>query len=262
MAQTVIGFFDNSSEAQSAIQELLNNGFSRDHIDISNVSATDTSSTASSDTVDNVGDSISNFFSSLFDSSDEANRYSEVARHSDSIVTVHAQSNEEAQRAAAILDRFGTVDVDQRYSQYATSANTQTTNADRENMSVPVIEEQLQVGKQVVETGGARLRSRIIERPVEETLRLRNERVRVERTPVNRPANAADFNTFQEGTIEISERAEVPVVAKEARVVEEVSIGKDVEERTETVSDTVRRTDVEVEEIETDETQRGRAANS
>ena len=38
------------------------------------------------------------------------------------------------------------------------------------------------------------------------------------------------------------------MVSKEARVTEEVVVRKQAEERTETVSDTVRRTEVEVED--------------
>uniref|UniRef100_UPI0037432ACC YsnF/AvaK domain-containing protein n=1 Tax=Adhaeribacter swui TaxID=2086471 RepID=UPI0037432ACC len=117
---------------------------------------------------------------------------------------------------------------------------------------MPIIEEELQVGKRVVETGGARIRSRIIERPVEESVRLRVEHVRVERNPVNRPATEADLANFREGEIELREQAEVPVVGKEARVVEEVRLGKDVEERQETIHETVRRTDVEVENLSGD----------
>jgi uncharacterized protein (TIGR02271 family) len=118
--------------------------------------------------------------------------------------------------------------------------------------AIPIIEEELQVGKQVVETGGARLRSRIIEKPVEESINLREEHVHVERTPVNRLATDADLANFQEGEIEITEHAEVPVISKEARVVEEISLEKEVEERSETIRDTVRRTDVEVENLDSD----------
>jgi uncharacterized protein (TIGR02271 family) len=117
--------------------------------------------------------------------------------------------------------------------------------------SLPIIEEELQIGKRVVETGGVRLRSRIVETPVEEHLRLREEHVHVERNPVNRDATAADFNNFREGTIELTQHAEVPVVSKEVRVVEEVRLEKDVEERQEVVRDTLRSTDVEVENLGT-----------
>jgi stress response protein YsnF len=104
----------------------------------------------------------------------------------------------------------------------------------------------------VVETGGARLRSRIIERPVEESLRLREERVRVERNAVNRPATEAELNSFKEGQIDMIEHAEVPVVSKEARVVEEISLSKEVEEHEETIRDTVRKTEVDVEDLTKD----------
>jgi len=116
-----------------------------------------------------------------------------------------------------------------------------------ESKKIPVIQEEMQVGKREVETGGVRLKSRIFDRPVEENLRLRKERVSVERNPANRIATEADFNAFKEGTIETTETAEVPVVSKESRVVEEVNLRKEVEEKDEKIRGSVRRQDVEVE---------------
>jgi stress response protein YsnF len=78
---------------------------------------------------------------------------------------------------------------------------------------------------------------------------LREEHVTVERNPVNRPASAADLANFQEGTIEMTEHAEKAMVNKEARIVEEVRLNKEVEERDEVIRDTVRRTDVDVENL-------------
>ena len=117
---------------------------------------------------------------------------------------------------------------------------------------IPVIEENLQVGKQEVETGGARISSRIVEQDVEENITLREEHVQVERHPVNRPLNSADLNSFQEGEIELTEHAEVPVINKEARVVEEITLEKEVTERDEVVRDTVRKTEVEVDNLSGD----------
>src|SRR5918997_1767764 len=82
----------------------------------------------------------------------------------------------------------------------------------------------------------------------EGAVRLREERVNVERRPVNRPVSEADLAAFREGTIELRERSEEAVVDKTARVVEEVAINKEVGERTETVRETVRKTDVDVDE--------------
>jgi uncharacterized protein (TIGR02271 family) len=120
--------------------------------------------------------------------------------------------------------------------------NRQKTEDD--TASVPVVEESLQVGKREIEKGGIRLRSKIVEEEVNEDVNLREEKVQVERRPVNRPANEGDL---REDSIEMIERSEEPVVSKTARVVEEVSLNKEVQERTEKVSDTVRKTEVDIE---------------
>lgn len=118
--------------------------------------------------------------------------------------------------------------------------------------TLPVIEENLEVGKRDVQTGGARITSRIVERPVEERINLREEHVNVERTPVDRVISGTDVNAFKEEEFELTERAEVPVVNKEARVVEEISLNKEVEEREETIKDTLRNTEVTEEKIDPD----------
>ena len=296
MALTVVGVFDNASEAQQAVEALVSDGFSRSSIDLSATQAgSSTSTTGSTDSGDlvpdrhrntsgtyaeeavddtkDVGSSIGNFFSSLFGGDDDdANRYSRVGERS-SIVTVHAQSEDEAERAADILDDNGAVDVNERDAQYSSDTqysnttmgtgladtgvtgtgyvdNTLNTNT---GDTIKVVEENLAVGKREVETGGVRVRSRIVERPVEESLRLREERVTVQRNPVNRPATEADLNAFQEGQIEMRETAERAVVSKTANVVEEISIGKEVTERDEVIRDTVRKTEVDVENLGSNE---------
>jgi uncharacterized protein (TIGR02271 family) len=117
-----------------------------------------------------------------------------------------------------------------------------------ESEAIPIVEERLRVGKRQVEHGRVRVRSYVVETPVQEQVTLRQERVEIERAPVDRPLTAADKADFQERTIEATESAEEPVVSKEARVREEVRLRKEAEERTETVSDTVRRTEVEVDD--------------
>ena len=92
------------------------------------------------------------------------------------------------------------------------------------------------------------MRSYVVERPVEEQVRLHEERITIERRPVDRAATAADLNPFQERTIEARATAEEAVVSRTARVVEEIGIRKEVADRTETVRDTVRKTEVEVDD--------------
>ena len=257
MAQTVIGIFDYTSEAQEAVNYLVNNGFSKSDIDLSSrgseTEGTSSSATSSADYDDNTSGGVSGFFSNLFGSGDEADKYTTVGRKG-SIVTVHAKSSQEAEQAAKILDNYGAVDVNERAEQYRSGIATTGTDSLRTNDadSIKIIEEKMQVGKREVETGGVRLRSRIVEQAVQENVRLRSERVRVERTNVSRPATEADLANFKDATIEMTEHAEVPVVGKEAYVTGEVSLGKEVQENTETVQGTVRKTEVDTENF-TDE---------
>jgi uncharacterized protein (TIGR02271 family) len=123
-------------------------------------------------------------------------------------------------------------------------------NQNQNQNKIPIIEENLEVGKQEVNTGTTRIRSKIVERPVEGTINLREEHVNIERTPVNRPVTDADVNAFQEQEINLTEHAEIPVVNKEARVVEEITINKEVENREQTIRDTLRSTEVEAEKID------------
>lgn len=124
---------------------------------------------------------------------------------------------------------------------------------EHESRSIPIIEEEVNVGKKEVRRGGVRVHSRIIERPVEETLRLREERVHVERNPVSREASEADLENFHEETIEMNEYGEEAMVSKKARVVEEVRVGKEVHEREETIHETERKTEVDIENVEDEE---------
>jgi len=116
---------------------------------------------------------------------------------------------------------------------------------------IPVAEEELHVGKREVNRGRVRIHSHVVERPVEEKVNLRQEHVQVERRPVEgsaTPGAANDSDMFRERTVEMEERAEEPVIGKEAQVREELVVHKDVDEKSKTVSDKVRRTEVEVED--------------
>lgn len=111
---------------------------------------------------------------------------------------------------------------------------------------IQIVEEELAVGKRAVERGHIRVRSRIVETPVHDEVRLREEHVNVERRPVDRPVRDAD-RALEDRTVEMTETDEEAVVGKRARVVEEVVVRKDVEDRVEQIDDTVRRTEVDIE---------------
>ena len=212
---------------------------------------------------------------------EHAEYYAEGVRRGGTLVTVNAPDNQ-AEEAVDILNGHGAVDIEERGGSYRTGGYTGyneaalpytaeevtrerdlyrapataavgttgtagTVNAGDEQV-LQVVQEDLAVGKRQVQRGGARVHTYVTERPVEESVTLHEEHVTVERRPVDRAVTGAD-TAFREGSIEVTETAEVPVVAKSARVVEEVVVGKTATDRVETVSDTVRRTDVEVEEI-------------
>jgi hypothetical protein len=115
--------------------------------------------------------------------------------------------------------------------------------------TIPVIEERLRVGKRETSHGRVRVRAYTVEEPVNESVELRDERVEIERRAVDRPA-VADQD-YLDRTLEAEEYREEAVVQKEARVVEEIGLRKTSDTHTETVSDTVRRTEVEVEDDRT-----------
>ncbi len=123
------------------------------------------------------------------------------------------------------------------------SRHDRTTSQDA---SIPVVAEQLRVGKRDVANGRVRVRSYVVEEPVDVDVSLRSEHVEVHRTPVDRAVSAED--AFRDRTIEAEETSQEAVIAKDARVVEEISVEKTAEEHTETISDTVRRTEVEIDD--------------
>jgi uncharacterized protein (TIGR02271 family) len=234
MAKTVIGLFDDPRQAQQVVQALVDDGFRRE--DIRTLTRPEEAS---------VG-----MLSAHGVPEAEAQYYAEGLRRGGALVLVEA-ADERADRAVAIMERSPAADLEAR-----TGANTArergragTREVETGDVKVPVVEEELQVGTRQVRRGGVRLYTRVVERPVEETVRLRDEEVRVERRPVDRPATEADVAAAKEGTIEVTETDEEVVARKQARVVEEIVVHKDVDEHTETVRDTVRRTEVEVEPV-------------
>ncbi|RDI50505.1 YsnF/AvaK domain-containing protein [Microvirga subterranea] len=265
MTKTVTCLYQDQDKAAVIVSRLEQAGISRSDIDV----YTDVS-----------GDLIDDLDDAGVPRSD-AHAYAEGVRRGGSLVAVECDE-EEVDRVIGILDGEGLLDLDEQQTAWrsegwqgydaSTSGGTSrlgtaaagttggltetsgTTYAgsDRTDMSdrdevIPVVEEELHVGKRDVGGGRVRIHSRVVERPVQEQVSLREERVHVERRPVDRPLGDAD-EAFRDRTIEAEERREEAVVSKEARVTEEVVVRKEAEHRTETVSDTVRRTEVDVED--------------
>jgi uncharacterized protein (TIGR02271 family) len=269
--RTVIGVFDDFATAQRVAGELIQAGFSRSNVEVQSSqsyaqeAARGNAGLMGDTQSDSSGGVIGGFFRRLFgdDRKEEFEYYSEAVRRGSAIVSVSTDESN-AEQAAEILDRNGAIDIDERaeswkqrgfhgYDASAPAFNREEVERERNyygeggrERNIPVVNEELHVGKRQVQRGGVRIYNTVREQPVEEEITLREEHVRVDRRPADRPATEADLKQQQE-VIDVTEMAEEAVVQKNARVVEEVVINKDVEEHTEKIRDTVRRSDVNVE---------------
>ena len=251
MSKTVVGLFPQSEDAQGAMRDLETLGIRRNSVQVMTSDARD---------------KVLNALTSVGVPQDDAHLYAEGVRRGGALVVGTVDDNQ-ADQAVSILDRNNTIDIDKLGSRYRETGYTDysatapaytepdlTTERDlNKQITIPVVEEQLIVGKREVQRGGARIHTFVTERPVEASVSLHEEHVSVERRPVDRTATDADF---QAKDITMTENAEEAVVGKTSRVVEEVVVGKTATDRTETVHDTVRRTDVEVDNISDDTTRR------
>lgn len=207
--------------------------------------------------------------------------YAEGLSRGGYLVTVMVRDEAERDLALDILDDEGTVDIEARQEEWRAEGwsgyvgagsggasgsqaaaagfaedrsrfegGSRTLDADE---TIPVVEERVRVGKRDASHGRVRVRSYVVETPVREDVALTEERVEVERRPVDR-AVAPGEDPFRERVVEAEERREEAVVSKEARVVEEVGLRREQDVRHETIDEVERRTEVEVEDERLDRT--------
>jgi uncharacterized protein (TIGR02271 family) len=110
-------------------------------------------------------------------------------------------------------------------------------------------EEQLRVGTQQVEAGRARLRKYVVTENVTTTVPVSHEEVRIEREPITdaNVGDALDGPAISEEEHEVVLHAERPVVQKEAVPVERVRLDTQTVTEQETVTDTVRKEQIEAD---------------
>jgi uncharacterized protein (TIGR02271 family) len=263
MSRIITAFYDSAAEAQQAVKDLVAGGIPRGQITLSDR----TTSATTSD--DDGGHGFWHALKELFIPDEDQHTYAEGISRGGTLLSVRVDDNQ-IDRATDILDRTGAVDVDTRraewqsagWSGYRADAGMQSGSvradvgtgrdvAAGEEARIPIVEEQLAVGKREVDRGSVRVRSYVVETPVREQVTLRDESVTVEHRAVDRPADEGAAPLFQEKVIEVAETDEEAVVAKTARVREEVVVRKDVDQRTETIQDNVRRTEVEIDDTRT-----------
>lgn len=272
--KTVVGLYETVAKANQVRSALAAQGFDSSDINVidqtnNNASPTSSFNAGASTGTDetSVGSRIKNFFGSLSGHDEDTHRsYTEGITGGGALVSVDCEDDRAPEVATFLHEQgardikggtgssnanstgYGTADAYGSASKTADYAATDRTGkgAISGEQVIPVVAEELEVGKRQVERGGVRVYSRVVSEPVSESVSLHDERVVVDRRAVNRPATDADFNT-NPGVIEVNATGEEAVVGKRSRVVEEVLVGKEGSDRTEQVNDTVRHTEIDVE---------------
>jgi uncharacterized protein (TIGR02271 family) len=272
--RTATAYFETRDAADAAVNDLVAAGIVRDQISVAGTGAFGTTPTSTDR-------SFWEELKDLFLPAEDRYAYAEGLRRGGVLVSVRTEESD-YERVLEILDRDGAVDLDKQEASWreegwtgypgegaaastAASVASQrdlgavspsktagaprmaTASAGTEEEVVPVYEEQLRVGKRDVSHGRVRIRSYVVETPVNEQVRLHSESVQVERKPIDRPVASGDA-LFQDRVIEAEERAEEAVVGKETRVKEELTLRKTTADRTHDISDTVRHTEVEIQD--------------
>ena len=260
---TYTALYDTRQDAEAAQQQLKGLGIL--DADGANIADQNTKGFSADRSQDNSG-----FWGSMKGAvvPEDRHVYEEGVRQGAFLLTVNVD-DQNADRVEDLLERTNAIDINEREEQYRqtglippagmpaaqtsmgrTQGLSQSQTGDQ---SIPIVQEEIKVGKRQVERGGVRVRSYVVETPVHEQVTLREEHVDVERRPVNQALNSSDLSAgdlLKERTVELRETSEEAVVAKDARIVEEVLVHKTVGERVESVDDTVRHTEVEVERLD------------
>jgi uncharacterized protein (TIGR02271 family) len=246
--QTIVAVFETAAQAAAAVSDLQAANILPDAIG-QHTTTYSTSGTASNPSPSPLRDQ--GFWASLFGSTPDhdTSLYDRSIEGGSSVLTVRVP-DEGVDRVTAILEAHNPLDLDERATQYnaedtrAAPAETQASATDDD--TIRLAEESLAVGKRTVSGDTTRVRRYVVNTPVEEQVSLHDEKVTIDRRPVTGGQPVAEFT---DKTIEMTETNEEAVVSKTARVTEEVSLRKQATDRVETVKDTVRREEVEVEQV-------------
>ncbi|MDB5473623.1 MAG: hypothetical protein JWP99_926 [Devosia sp.] len=277
-SRTLSAIFDNQREAQRAVDRLIDAGIPTSSVRLMPGNESDTPVTQRSEQHQGFFASLADFFMP----DEDRYSYAEGLSRGGYLVVVSDLEQAHYERAVDILDDEGSIDLDEReqswrsegWGGYQANAGTEGYTGtegygegtaalgsrdfgatDRlgerdDDEVIPVVDESLVVGKRDVNLGRVRVRSYLREEPVSANVNLHEERITLDRRPVDRPLSDGDM-AFRDRTIEAEAHAEEAVIGKEARVTEEISLRRDSTERQETITDTVRKTEVEIEDDRT-----------
>ncbi|TXN22185.1 DUF2382 domain-containing protein [Methylobacterium sp. WL30] len=270
MTQTITAMYDTYPEATAAKAKLVALGIPEVGVRILSGNEAGTADTTTHE--EGMWGSLKEFFMP----EEDRHLHAEGLHRGGTMLTATVEDGY-AEQTYDILEEHGSVDMDEREASWrkdgwsgqaagapvmaaTTAASTRTTGlhaaGSTESVAapgtaqgteyIPVVEERLNVGKRMVDSGRVRVRSYAVETAVSENVTLRDETVHVDRRVVDRAVTPGDMALFEDKVIEATEMREQAVVSKEAHVVGEVGIRKEASDRVETVTDKVRHTEVEV----------------
>ena len=245
--ERIVALYDRAEKAQEAARALKSSGFESSDINIANGEVLRDK---------DLGDS--NVWQSVFGrsiSDQESTAFRRTLNSGGAVLTLRTPETE-VNRAMRILDVHEPMNLRDR-STSAPTATAETSALPRtdtgrvpagEEQVIGLAEEQIDVGKRQVSTGKSRIRRFVTEKPVEQQITLHEEHCEVARRAVTDPKLAQDID-WRDQTLEVTETSEQPVVTKTARVAEEIVIRKRGSDHVETIRDTVRRQQLEVEQV-------------
>lgn len=283
---TIIGVYDDRTDADRAKKALIDKGV--DSSDVRTVTRSDIDADRNRGTDQNdesMGERVSGFFGSLFGSNEQeelGSQYLEAVRRGSTLVVVDADNDGDIRVAEQVMSAHRSVDIDERGANWrqqgwtghdpdAPAYSDDEARREREAIgqhlaggtsdgeTLTETQEELKVGKTREQAGKVKVFQRVIEDDVEGSVELEEQRATIRRRAVDRPVQDGDGKAFEESSVEVQQFSEEPVVEKQTRVTGEVDVDAERTARTETVSDSVRRTEVEVEGDATikDDRQRG-----
>ena len=142
---------------------------------------------------------------------------------------------------------------------YSGAARSSLTGEESEEDVLRLAEERLEVGKRLVSEGSTRVRRYTVTDQVSENVSLREQHAEIFRRPLSE-TGAPDQVDWSEKTIEVEETHEQPVVNKTAQIIEEVVLRKEQSDRVETINDSVRRQEVDIDRASPDHLASNRTA--
>jgi stress response protein YsnF len=268
--KTVVGVFTDANEARQSFNELVRSGFGQ--ADISVVTPLDMQGALNldfrpmdtadigrvaargpfADAITSTQRGLGRLLRAHGFSPELADHYARAVRQGETLESLVVDDTD-ADRAVSIMTRhaarfgepesMGAMGGAEKLESKTTNGNpTPGTIA-----TIPILREELRVGKREVERAHVRVGVHVAERPIDEKVRLREEHVEIERIATNRAPRPEEMS-FKNADLDIVEYGEEPVVEKDVRVVEEVIVKKTLGGREETIRDTARNTYIDVAE--------------